>query len=132
MSFLAKLKIDDEEYNILEFSFDVTQPTSQDGRTIGLPILGNIDILLESRSATEFYAWSLGKSYRKDGEIVFYKRDTVMAIARTLVFKAALCAYYKETFNSNSTNPMKTRLKLAAEIVNLDSTEHEVPWRNDY
>ena len=131
MSFLAKLHIDDQEFNILEFSFDVTQPTNSVGQVISTPNLGSIDVLIESRSNTEFYAWSIGINTIKDGEIIFYKRDN-SAKARTLEFKDSICVYFKETFNSNSNNPMKTRLKISARSVTLDDTEYEVSWGNDY
>ena len=123
MSFLAKLIIDDQEFNVLECSFEVNQQVSSSGIPTSIPLLGNIVVLLDSRSGTDFYAWSIGSAV-KSGEIVFFKDETE-ARDRTLIFEDAFCIGYKETFSSSTTNPMKTRLIISAFRVSVDDTEYE-------
>ncbi len=127
MSFLAKLIIDDQEYNVLSFSFGVTQSVAYgSSRPSGMPVINQLNIVIESTSNSGFFAWSIGSYDKKDGEIVFYKRDA-MASSRTLEFTGAFCVNYNESFNSNNTNPMVTSLVLATETIALDGSEYVNP-----
>ncbi|AEH02102.1 type VI secretion system tube protein TssD [Lacinutrix sp. 5H-3-7-4] len=122
MSFLAKLTIDDQEFNVLSFSFDVNQQVNHgSARPTGLAIINHIHISIESAENSGFFGWSVNSYEQKDGEIVFYKRDA-MASSRTLKFTGAFCVNYNEVFQSNSANPMITNLVLTVETLELDDT----------
>lgn len=125
MSFLAKLNIDDKEYNVLSFSFGVDQNVSYAAGLVnatGRPKLRTLDIVIESTANTGFFEWSVGINTEKDGEIIFYKRDA-MASSRKLEFKGAFCINYNESFNNASSNPMVTKLCLAAASITFDGHE---------
>lgn len=127
MSFLAKLTIDDKEYNVLSFSFDVAQQVHHgSGRPTGMPTINHLQMVIESTGKSGFYGWSTSAYEQKDGKIVFYKRDA-MASSRILKFTGAFCINYNETFTNNSTNPMTTRLTLAVETVALDDSTYTNP-----
>lgn len=123
MSFLAKLNIDDNEFNLLSISFGVC--SNYDPRSLrvaGAPQMSTIDVEVESTSSGGFFKWSLDAKDKKDGKIVFYKRDA-MAGSRTLEFKQATLVDYGERFNSTDSNAMVTSLKMIAEeIVFEDGT----------
>lgn len=127
MSFLAKITIDDQEYNVLSFSFDVNQQVHHgSGRPAGMPIINYLNIVIESTAKSGFFGWSISPYEQKDGEIVFYKRDA-MASSRILKFTGAFCINYNEAFENNSQNPMVTSLVLAVESLNLDGSEYINP-----
>ncbi|MFD2726300.1 type VI secretion system tube protein TssD [Hyunsoonleella rubra] len=127
MSFLAKLTIEDNEYNVLSFSFSVSQAVHHGAaRPSGRPVISHLSITLESVGNSGFYEWSILDYEQKDGEIVFYKRDA-MASSRTLKFTGAFCINYNETFESSNTSPMVTSLVLAVETLELDSTVYVNP-----
>ncbi|WP_299888202.1 type VI secretion system tube protein TssD [uncultured Lacinutrix sp.] len=127
MSFLAKLNIDDQEYNVLSFSFDVAQQIHHgSARPSGMPIINHLYIQIESTSNSGFFGWSISAYEQKDGEIIFYKRDA-MASSRTLKFTGAFCINYNEAFESNSANPMVTSLVLAVESIDLDDSTYTNP-----
>lgn len=127
MSFLAKLIIDDQEYNVLSFSFDVAQQVHHgSSRPTGMPIINHLQIVIESTSNSGFFGWSISPYEQKDGEIIFYKRDA-MASSRTLKFTGAFCINYNETFENNSKNPMATGIVLAVETVELDDSSYTNP-----
>lgn len=127
MSFLAKLTIDDQEYNILSYSFNVSRQSHHgSGRPTGMPTINHLQIEIESTGKSGFYAWSTSPYEQKDGKIVFYKRDA-MASSRILKFTGAFCINYNEIFSNNSTNPMTTSLILAVETVELDDSTYTNP-----
>ena len=131
MSFLAKLIIDDKEYNVLSFSFGVDQPVSYgSNRPTGRPVINQLNILIESTGNSGFFGWSVGLYEQKDGEIIFYKRDA-MASSRKLEFKGAFCVNYNESFDNSNSNPMVTRLVLAVESIALDGSEYVSPAVNN-
>lgn len=127
MSFLAKLNINDEEFNVLECSFDILQKTDHSNRPSGIPIIGTVDVLIETSNKTNFYAWSFAPNELKDGEIVFFKRD-LMASYKTIVFKKAYCVEYFEVFNNNDQNPMKIKLTLACNSLDINGVDYVNPW----
>lgn len=130
MSFLAKLIIDDQEYNVLEMSFGVTQQSHQYGRPIGRPVFESISIQIESTSSTDFFGWMINPSEFKNGEIIFYKRDT-MASSRSLKFENASCVGYHEHFNSRSKNPMVLTIELVVQTAEIDNSIYENPEYNE-
>ena len=127
MSFLAKLIIDDKEYDVLSFSFGVDQQVNHgSARPSGMPIINQLSILIESTGNSGFFGWSISPYEQKDGKIIFYKRDA-MASSRTLEFTGAFCVNYNESFNSTDTNPMVTSIVLAVESVILDDSQYINP-----
>ena len=127
MSFLAKLEIEDKEYNILSFSFSVNQQIHHGAaRPSGMPTIDKLNILIESTVNSGFFDWSISPYEQKDGKIIFYKRDT-MASSRTLEFTNAFCVNYSEDFQDSSTNPMTTSLVLVVETLSLDGSEYVNP-----
>ena len=127
MSFLAKLNIDDKEFNLLSISFGVV--SDYDPRSLmisGAPQVSTIDIEIESTSSGGFFKWSLDIKDKKDGKIVFFKRDA-MAGSRTLEFKQALLVGYNERFNSVDSNAMVTSLKMIVEEIVFEDGIYENP-----
>lgn len=128
MSFLAKLNIDnDEEFNILECNFSISQKIDHSNRPCGLPVLGVIKLTIESTKKAFFYEWAKSPDQLKDGEITFFKRD-LMSSSKKLNFEKAYCVYYEEDFNNTNKNPMTTKLTLACYALAVNGVNHENPW----
>ena len=53
MSFIAKLKIDGEEMNVLHCGFRFSQVTDATGKPTAIPQGGNINLVVESSGGTE-------------------------------------------------------------------------------
>lgn len=126
MSFLAKLHIDEQDYNVLEFSFGLQQKTFDHGRPSSMPAIEVITIIIESTNGTGFYDWSISPFEQKEGEIIFYKRDA-MASSRILKFTGAFCTGYKENFNNNSKTPMLMHLAITVDKLEFDNTTYISP-----
>ncbi|WP_149274984.1 type VI secretion system tube protein TssD [Pareuzebyella sediminis] len=127
MSFLATLTIEDEVTNVLECSFDFTQSIGHDGRPEGMPRAGLIHLLLEATGNTDILAWMVMPNTFKDGEIVFYNRDS-MSSNKTLTFNDGICVSYHEEFNANDTHPMKTRISISARAMDINDVSYENQW----
>ena len=127
MSFLAKLIIEDNDFNLLSISFGVRSnydPLSL--RASGAPQMSTIDLTIESTSSGGFFKWSLDARDKKDGKIVFFKRDA-MAGSRTLKFKQASLVDYNERFNSTDSNAMITNLKMVVEEIVFEDGIYKNP-----
>lgn len=127
MSFLAKLTIEDEDTNVLECSYDFNQSIGPDGRPVELPRAGLIHLLLESTSNTDILSWMVMPHTFKDGEIVFYNRDS-MSSNKTLTFHDAICVSYHEEFSAEDTLPMKTRIAISARAMDINDVSYENTW----
>ncbi|MBL3656761.1 type VI secretion system tube protein TssD, partial [Fulvivirga sediminis] len=90
MSFLAKLTLDDEEFNILECDFGLKQSTDETGRPSAKPRGGLVQLVIESNVKIDFFEWISSGTATKSGEITFFRRDNVSSLKK-LAFKEAYC-----------------------------------------
>ncbi|WP_322545173.1 type VI secretion system tube protein TssD [Elizabethkingia miricola] len=129
MSFLAKLKLDDNNYNVLECYYSFFKPIDGTGKPKGIPQGGEIFIRIESTGNPEFLGWILDYNKTKDGKIIFFRRDT-MSKFQELNFQKAYCIKFTEHFNSSNAEPMQIEMKLIAKSFDVDGATHEKKWRD--
>ncbi len=127
MSFIAKLKIDGEEMNVLHCGFRFTQQTDATGKPTALPRGGNISIIIESDGGTDMFDWMISPTQTKGGVITFYRRDTNSKL-KTLEFTDGICVDYYETFDHVGDNPMRIQLAISAREIKLNDSEYKNNW----
>ncbi|MCC6287226.1 MAG: phage tail protein [Chitinophagaceae bacterium] len=127
MSFKAKLKVAGKEVNVLNCSYALKQETDQTGRPSSITRGGKITLTVESTGDTSFFEWMTNNFERKDGTIVFIKRDTD-ATLKELNFKEAYLVEYRETFNSTGENPVIETFTLSAREIALGTGSHINEW----
>jgi hypothetical protein len=127
MSFLSKLHIDGEEYNILDFDTQFTQGRDNTGKPMGEPKGGVIKMVLEATQSTVFLSWMLNSTLTKDGKIVFHRRDA-MSKMKELSFIKAFCINYREQFTSTNDVPMKITLELVAKEITFGDSKFSNNW----
>lgn len=127
MSFLSKLNIDGQEYNVLDFDTQFTQSKDATGKPIGQPKGGSINVIIEATQNTDFLSWMLNSSLTKDGKIVFYRRDA-MSKMKELKFVKAFCINYREQFSSINDIPMKITLELVAKELTFGDATFSNNW----
>ena len=88
MSFLAKLVIDGQEYNVLHCTYNFEQSMDSTGKPSGKPLGGQIMITLESQGKFDLFHWMASPDQTKDGSIIFYKRDAMSQLQRVEFTKA--------------------------------------------
>lgn len=127
MSFLSKLELDGNIYNILECRYKFVQPVDSTGKPKGMPKGGEIVIRIESTGNSELLSWMLDHSQVKNGKIVFYRRDA-MSKLQELVFEKAFCVEFEEQFNSSNAEPLQIEMHLIAKTFNVNGAVHEKLW----
>jgi type VI protein secretion system component Hcp len=127
MSFIAKLKLDGEEMNVLHCGFRFSQVTDATGKPTAKPQGGTIDLVIESSGAADLFDWMVSATQTKNGTITFYRRDT-MSKLKTLEFTEAFCVDYYETFDHQGKNPMQIQLTLTAREVKLNDSAYKNNW----
>lgn len=127
MSFKSRLKVAGKEVNVLACSYALKQETDATGRPSSITRGGKITLTVESTGDTGFFEWMTNNFERKDGAIVFVKRDTD-ATLKELKFKEAYLVDYKENFDSSDDSPITETFTLSAQSIELGSGKHENEW----
>lgn len=122
MAFKGKLVISGKEFNVLNFEYEMSQPTDRNG----VPrdrVMGNLmEITIESSSRNqEITEWATEHSMKKDGEIVFSRSDAD-ASGKKIKFQDAYCIYHRDVFDATSAIPMKTTIRLSVLKVEIDGS----------
>jgi hypothetical protein len=127
MSFKAKLKVGGKELNVLNVSYGLEQEVDASGRPSSVTRGGTIVLTVESTGDTFFTEWVCNNFERKDGSVVFVKRDTD-ATLKELNFKEGYCVKYKETFDSTGTQPLTETFTISAIEISIGSAAFANDW----
>jgi hypothetical protein len=130
MSFLAKLKLDGEEYNVLHCGYRFVQATDATGKPTAIPRGGNINMVVESTGATDVFDWMISPVQTKNGSITFFRRDN-MSKLKTLDFTDGHCVDYYETFDHNGDHPMQITFTVSARELKLNESQFENNWPDE-
>ena len=121
MAFKAKLVVAGKERNILSVDYGMLQETDASGRP------SKIHITVESTGDTDLFEWMTNSFERKDGSIVFLKRDSE-ATLKELKFKEAYIVKYQEDFDATGNQPLKETFTLSAKEIELGTGKHVNEW----
>ncbi len=127
MSFKTKLKVAGKEYNVLSASYGLFQETDATGRPSTITRGGKIDVVVEGTGATDFFEWMTNSFERKDGSIVYYKRDSD-ATLKELKFSEAYLVKHKENFDSTGENPLTESFTISARKIEMGTGAYENEW----
>jgi hypothetical protein len=127
MSFKAKLKVAGKDLNVLACNYSLKQETDATGRPSSVTRGGKITVTVEANGDTSFFEWMCNNFERKDGSIVFVKRDTD-ATLKELQFKEAYLVDYSETFDSTGDNPITETFTISAKEITLGTGTHVNEW----
>jgi hypothetical protein len=127
MSFKTKLKVAGKDRNVLSVNYDLLQETDPTGRPSSVTRGGKIEITVEGTGETDLFEWMTNSFERKDGSIVFYKRDGD-ATLKELQFKEAYIIQYRENFDSTGENPLTETFTLSAKEIQLGTGKHINEW----
>ena len=127
MSFKAKLNVAGKEVNILQHHFELEQETDATGRPSSVTRGGKITLIIESTGATDFFEWMCNNFERKEGSIVYIKRDTD-ATLKELKFSEAYMVDYRENFDSTGENPVTEEFTISAKTISMGNGEHTNEW----
>ncbi len=127
MSFKAKFKVAGKEFTALNVSYGLFQETDATGRPSTVTRGGKIDIIVEGTNSTELFEWMTNSFERKDGSVVFYKRDSD-ATLKELKFTEGYLVKHKENFDSTGDNPLTETFTISARKIEMGSGAYENEW----
>lgn len=127
MSFAVKLNVGGKEVNVLNCHYQLKQETDATGRPSSITRGGKITLTVESTGDTTFFEWMCNNFERKDGSVVFIKRDN-NATLKELNFKEAYLVEYRENFSSNDENPVTETFTLSSREIALGTGSHVNEW----
>ena len=127
MSFKARLKVAGKEIPVLSCDYSLKQETDATGRPSSITRGGKINVTVESTDDTAFFEWMVNPFERKEGSIVFVKRDSD-ATLKELKFKEAYVVDYKEEFDAKNDNPNYERFTISAMSIEVGNGKHENEW----
>lgn len=127
MSFLAKLEIDGESMNVLEFQCTIGQEIDKTGKPSADPSGGNLRMILESTKSSVLFDWMISNSQTKNGKITFFKRDA-MSKMREFQFNEGYCVKYDEFFSSVSNTPMQIEVMISSKEIILNGSKLVRNW----
>lgn len=127
MSFKAVLKVGGNEYNVLNCSYELLQETDDTGRPSSITRGGKIKLTVESTSDTSLSDWMFNNFERRDGSVVFLKRDTD-ATSKELKFGEGYLVQYHERFDASGNNPMSESFVISAKTIGIGNGEHINEW----
>jgi Hemolysin coregulated protein Hcp (TssD) len=127
MSFMAKLKLGENQYNVLNADFEVSQSVGHRNMPNDQPHLGFINVVVESTSKDELFAWAMSAKSTKNGEIVFFRTDIASSL-KTLIFTDAFCIRYREVFDAEGSTPMRIYITLSARMIECMGVSRWEMW----
>ena len=127
MSFKAILKVAGKNYNVLNVNYGLFQETDATGRPSTITRGGKIDITVESTGETDLFEWMTNSFERKDGSVVFYKRDND-ATLKELKFNEAYLVKHKEKFDSTGDNPLTETFTISARELEMGTGKYINEW----
>ena len=127
MSFQAILKVSGKNFNVLNVNYGLFQETDATGRPSTITRGGKIDITVESTGETDLFEWMTNSFERKDGSVVFYKRDND-ATLKELKFNEAYLVKHKEKFDSTGDNPLTETFTISARELEMGTGKYINEW----
>ena len=127
MSFKAKFKAAGKELNVLDARYKMHQEVDATGRPSSITRGGQITLTVESNQETDLFEWMCNNFERKDGSIVFLKRDSD-ATMKELKFKEGYLIAFEESFHASNSNPLSTTFTISAKEITLGSGTHTNEW----
>lgn len=127
MSFKSILKVAGKNYNVLSINYGLFQETDATGRPSTITRGGKIDITVESTGETDLFEWMTNSFERKDGSVVFYKRDTE-ATLKELKFSEAYLVKHKEKFDASGDNPLTETFTISARELEMGTGKYINEW----
>lgn len=127
MSFKLELNVGGKKVNVLNCTYALKQETDSSGRPSTVTRGGKITLTVESTGETTFFDWMINNFERKDGNIVFLKRES-NATMKQLDFKEAYLVDYRENFDNANEQPVTETFTLSARVISIGGSSHENEW----
>jgi len=132
MAHQAKLKIEKNEYSVVQCEYEFVQPINENGQPAGRPAGGMIQVVIVAPDNNDMliHEWMQNATEHKDGKITFSVVDAGNQSTKTLHFKRAYCVRLHECFNLQNEMQMLTKINISAAEIAFGENE-SVVFKND-
>lgn len=129
MSFRARLEVAGRKYNIINVNYSLAQETDPTGRPSAQIRGGRIEITLRSTNETRFFEWMTNSYEKKNGKVVFTKKDSNNPL-KELNFTDGYVVKYKEKFDSLGLgrSSITETFTISAKAISMGLGEHVNEW----
>lgn len=129
MSFRARLEVAGRKYNIINVNYSLAQETDPTGRPSAQIRGGRIEITLRSTNETRFFEWMTNSYEKKNGKVVFTKKDSNIPL-KELNFTDGYVVKYKEKFDSLGLgrSSITETFTISAKAISMGLGEHVNEW----
>ena len=129
MSFRARLEVAGRKYNIINVNYSLAQETDPTGRPSAQIRGGRIEITLRSTNETRFFEWMTNSYEKKNGKVVFTKKDSNTPL-KELNFTDGYVVKYKEKFDSLGLgrSSITETFTISAKAISMGLGEHVNVW----
>jgi len=127
MAFRAKLKFEENEYDILESSYSFRRDTDLKGRPSSNVYGGEIYLSVESTDDTAIIAQMVNQFKPNKGTITFNKGEEE-AKMKELKWENGYVIRYKEALDVVGKEPMRIDFVISAEKVTVEGAEVDQKW----
>lgn len=129
MSFRARLEVAGRKYNIINVNYSLAQETDPTGRPSAQIRGGRIEITLRSTNETRFFEWMTNSYEKKNGKVVFTKKDSNTPL-KELNFTDGYVVKYKEKFDSLGLgrSSITETFTISAKAISMGLGEHLNEW----
>ncbi|PQL91875.1 type VI secretion system tube protein TssD [Apibacter sp. wkB309] len=129
MSFRARLEVAGRKYNIVNVNYSLAQETDPTGRPSAQIRGGRIEITLRSTNETRFFEWMTNSYEKKNGKVVFTKKDSNTPL-KELNFTDGYVVKYKEKFDSLGLgrSSITETFTISAKAISMGLGEHVNEW----
>ncbi len=129
MSISAKLFVDDQEYNILEYNLKFYQETDGNNKPLGNFKGGHFNIKVETIKNSLLLEWMVNSDSMKKVKIVFPSR-TGTSKSRTIELLDTYCVENNKAFSATNPEPLTTNLTLSpASMIENGEVMFSKSWR---
>ena len=127
MSFKSKFKAGAIELNVLGVSYSLSQDIDATGRPSSITRGATITVTVEGTNGTDLFEWMCNSFERKDGSVIFIKRDSD-ATLKELKFKEGYLVNFSESFSSEGKEPLSVTFTISAKEITMGSGTHTNEW----
>ena len=128
-SFRCILSLEDEEFPVVQCTYEFNQATGERGRVVTKVRSGLITLNLDVPDSNRLLAWAADPHKKLSGYLTFQGIDSPIAHER-LTFEDGLCVSYEETFRSGAApeGAYRCLLQISAAKLTLGTIEKDNTW----
>jgi acyl CoA:acetate/3-ketoacid CoA transferase alpha subunit len=127
-SFRASLSLGGKEFDVLYTEYAFSRDTDKKGKVSSNVYGGRITFEIESTADTSVIEAMLNSQFKSVEGTITFKKTEEDSKMKELTFKNAYLVYYKEVLDVTGVVPMKLRVTVSAEQIQIGNASIDNRW----